>query len=126
MYAAPGSIYRILDQNALTFLHVNNDVDLTRLDVSIRALEGQIQQETRKLRRWKKQRQAAAESRLQAANASTPPAVKTGSQPVPRLEPATPNHDLADHEHRHKEVEQKLDRILKLLEGAARGENPPR
>ena len=122
LYAAPGSIYLLLDRNRLTSTYENAELDESKLDENIRALEEQIQRETWKLKWWKAQREiAATERRSRGSRHSTPPSpVVTYGPGVPVGESARPPSEFPDHEHRLRDVEQKLDRVLKLLE------EPPR
>jgi RNA polymerase sigma factor (sigma-70 family) len=98
LYAAPSSIYFILERNKLASVYESSEqVEESILDEQIRALEQQIQRETLKLKWWKEQRERAAAERR-----------SRGSRPFTAAPP--------DHERWLRDVEQHLDRVLKLPE----------
>jgi hypothetical protein len=118
-YATPSSIHRILDRNNLAFVYWNTPSALGELADQIRVLEAQIEHENVKLLRLKElRRQVATHSLPSPGSADVEPIVLTG--------PTERTLDSPDHERRLRVVEQKLDRVLKLLEGAAREETPTR
>lgn len=106
LYATPNSIYRLLDRNGIAFTYENAEVDQGNLDDQIAAQEALIERETLKLQVLK----------MQHPTLSLP----VDGQAVAAAEPATRTPEPPDHERRLREVEDKLDRILKLLEGGAR------
>ena len=116
LYATQGSIYRLLRRNGLAFLYENAGVGDRNLDEQIRDLDELIQKETQKLHRWKALRQVTAESRSGSTDHSVPRSVVRGRPAVPAAGPTERRPDLADHERRLQDIEQKLDRALKLLE----------
>ncbi len=119
LYAPPSSFYDLLGRNGLAVVD-------HRLDDQIRALEEMINRETLKLRLWKEQRKiTAAARRSHGPDPSPPPAVGPDMQAViPHSEPTRQPSAPPDYEGRLRDVEQKLDRIIKLLEGAERKPAP--
>jgi RNA polymerase sigma factor (sigma-70 family) len=112
LYATPGSIYALLERNGLAF-------DESRLDEKIREWEAAIERETQKLRKWERQqRERLQERRSQARGSATPAGTEPGIHGIVPAEPAEKTPDSADHERRLRELERKLEQILKLLAGA--------
>ena len=112
LYAPPSSIYVLLARNGFA-------VEDRRLDDQIRALEEMIDRETMKLRVWKEQRRIAAGNRRSRGSDPSPGPVE-GPKVEGVVSDPGPIQQLVqrpEHEGRLRDVEQKLDRILKLLEG---------
>jgi hypothetical protein len=118
LYATPGSIYQLLDRNELTFVYANAEVAKHELDDEIGALDARIQQDMGKLQRLKELRRQAAESRSRVSEPSPVPAIGPELTALPPVESTTGASASPDHERRLRDVERKLDRVLKLLEGA--------
>jgi RNA polymerase sigma factor (sigma-70 family) len=126
LYAAPGSIYQLLDRNELTFVYGNAEVAKHELDDQIGALDARIQQDMLKLQRLKELHRQAAESRSRVSEPSPVPAIGLELTALPPVEPTTGGSAPPDHERRLRDVERKLDRVLKLLEGAEDKPKPAR
>jgi RNA polymerase sigma factor (sigma-70 family) len=109
-YATAGSIHTLLERNGIIF-------DKSRLDEQIREQESAIEQEPQKLQKWRvRQEEALAVGRPPVSGAATAPAATPGTQGFVRAERAGKIDEAPDVESRLRVIEQRLTRILELLE----------
>ena len=116
-YAPPVSIYHLLSRNGLEQLYEPIAVADAHLDDEIRAAEEQLARDTVNLQRLKKLRGKIAADR---AKGSDPPRSQAVA-PLQTRPPSGPAADvpsavLPDHERRLRELERKLERVLKSLD----------
>jgi hypothetical protein len=114
LYAAPNSVYRLLDKNNCTFVYEPSAIDERRLADRILGLTERIERDTLELRRLKE----LGQSRSGDFKPAPPRAVDSGAVKVHRAEPTKPTPESSDHERRLREIERKLEQVLELLAGA--------
>ena len=125
-YATPGSIYHLLDRNGLAFVHERVESDEGKLNDQIRSIQDRMERDHKELQRLKELRQEVAQRRLQDPHAVSQSRVDLRAAPSPIVQSHTGATDSADHEHRLRDLEQKMDKLLERLEKVQPGQTPGR
>jgi RNA polymerase sigma factor (sigma-70 family) len=121
LYAAPESVYRLLDRNGLEFIYQPTSVADALLDDQIRAAEEQLARDSMNLQRLKDLRGQKTADRAKVSDAAqtqrvTPADTRPDSEPAAQITSTV----LPDHERRLRELERKLEGLLKSLDGPSR------